>query len=67
MIMTKGVYHIGNPVHDVERAAKKMKDRGVKVYDIPTVERPTGRGFYFFDPDGSLLQLCAPPKTASVS
>jgi catechol 2,3-dioxygenase-like lactoylglutathione lyase family enzyme len=44
-----------------------MKDWGVKVYDIPTVERPTGRGFYFFDPDGNLLQLYAPPKTQPVS
>jgi hypothetical protein len=26
------------------------------------VDRPTGRGFYFFDPDGNLLQLYAPPK-----
>ena len=52
---------------DFELAAEKMKDWGVKVYDIPTVERPTGRGFYFFDPDGNLLQLYAPPKTQPVS
>jgi glyoxylase I family protein len=52
---------------DFELAAQKMKDWGVKVYDIPTVERPTGRGFYFFDPDGNLLQLYAPPKTPSGS
>ena len=52
---------------DFELAAKKMKDWGVKVYDIPTVERPSGRGFYFFDPDGNLLQLYAPPKTPSAS
>ena len=47
---------------DFEIAAKKMKDWGVKVYDIPTVERPTGRGFYFFDSEGNLLQLYAPPR-----
>src|ERR1051325_7819810 len=52
---------------DFELAAMKMKDWGVKVYDIPTVERPSGRGFYFFDPDGNLLQLYAPPKTLSAS
>ena len=52
---------------DFELAAEKMKDWGVKVYDIPTVERPTGRGFYFFDPDGNLLQLYAPPKMQPVS
>jgi catechol 2,3-dioxygenase-like lactoylglutathione lyase family enzyme len=47
---------------DFEVAVKKMKDWGVKVYDIPTVERPSGRGFYFFDTEGNLLQLYAPPK-----
>jgi catechol 2,3-dioxygenase-like lactoylglutathione lyase family enzyme len=47
---------------DFERAAQKMKDWGVKVYDIPTVERASGRGFYFFDSEGNLLQLYAPPK-----
>ncbi|HEY6997648.1 MAG TPA: VOC family protein [Candidatus Binatia bacterium] len=52
---------------DFELAIEKMKDWGVKVYDIPTVERPTGRGFYFFDPDGNLLQLYAPPKTPFAS
>ncbi len=46
---------------DFELAVKKMKEWGVKVYDIPTVERPTGRGFYFFDSEGNLLQLYAPP------
>jgi len=47
---------------DFDLAAQKMKDWGVKIYDVPTVERPSGRGFYFFDPDGNLLQLYAPPK-----
>jgi catechol 2,3-dioxygenase-like lactoylglutathione lyase family enzyme len=47
---------------DFDLAAKKMKDWGVKVYDIPTVERASGRGFYFFDSEGNLLQLYAPPK-----
>jgi len=47
---------------EFELAVKKMKDWGVKVYDIPTVERPTGRGFYFFDTEGNLLQLYCPPK-----
>ena len=47
---------------DFELAAKKMKDWGVKVHDIPTVERRSGRGFYFFDSEGNLLQLYAPPK-----
>jgi len=47
---------------DFELAVKKMKEWGVKIHDVPMVERATGRGFYFFDPDGNLLQLYAPPK-----
>ena len=47
---------------DFELAAKKMKDWGVKLHDIPSVERASGRGFYFFDSEGNLLQLYAPPK-----
>jgi glyoxylase I family protein len=50
---------------DFELAVRKMKDLGVKIHNVPTVDRPTGRGFYFFDPDGNLLQLYAPPKGAS--
>lgn len=50
---------------DFELAVKKMKDWGVKVHNIPTVERATGRGFYFFDTEGNLLQLYAPPKQPS--
>ena len=50
---------------DFELAVSKMKDWGVKIHGIPSVDRPTGRGFYFFDPDGNLLQLYAPPKGAS--
>jgi len=47
---------------DFETAAKKMKDWGVKLHKVPTVDRATGSGFYFFDPDGNLLQLYTPPK-----
>jgi len=47
---------------DFELAAKKMKDWGVKIHNTPSVERATGRGFYFFDTEGNLLQLYAPPK-----
>ena len=47
---------------DFELALKKAKDWGVKVHTVQSVDRPTGRGFYFFDPDGNLLQLYAPPK-----
>jgi catechol 2,3-dioxygenase-like lactoylglutathione lyase family enzyme len=51
---------------DFDLAEKKMKEWGVKIYHIPTVDRPTGSGFYFFDPDGNLLQLYAPPKGSSI-
>ncbi|MFQ5903229.1 MAG: VOC family protein [Candidatus Binatia bacterium] len=47
---------------DFELAVKKMKDWGVKIHSTPAVDRPTGRGFYFFDTEGNLLQLYAPPK-----
>src|SRR5262245_60800627 len=50
-----------SPEH-FESAAQKLKDWEVQVHSIPTVVRPSGRGFYFFDPDGILLQLYAPPK-----
>jgi len=50
---------------DFDLATKKMKDWGVKVYKIPTVERASGSGFYLFDPDGNLLQLYARPRAAS--
>jgi glyoxylase I family protein len=50
---------------DFELAARKMADLGVKIHTVPTVDRPSGRGFYFFDPDGNLLQLYAPPKGSS--
>jgi glyoxylase I family protein len=51
---------------DFELAVRKMADLGVKIHSVPTVDRPTGRGFYFFDPDGNLLQLYAPPKGSSI-
>lgn len=47
---------------DFELAAKKMNERGVKIHQVATVERASGRGFYFFDTEGNLLQLYAPPK-----
>lgn len=52
---------------DFEVAVKKMSEWGVKIHDIPMVDRPTGSGFYFFDPDGNLLQLYAPPKGSSAT
>lgn len=47
---------------DFELAVAKMKDWGVRVHTTATVDRPSGRGFYFFDTEGNLLQLYAPPR-----
>lgn len=48
---------------DFELAVKKMAEMGVKIHSVPTVDRGArGRGFYFFDTEGNLLQLYAPPK-----
>lgn len=47
---------------DFELAAKKMKDWGVRVHSTSKVDRPSGRGFYFFDTEGNLLQLYSPPR-----
>ena len=49
---------------DFELAVKKMKEQGVKVHSVPTVERTSGRGFYFFDTEGNLLQLYAGRKNS---
>jgi glyoxylase I family protein len=46
---------------DFDLAVQKMTEWGVKVHTTPHVARPTGRGFYFFDSEGNLLQLYAPP------
>ena len=47
---------------DFELAREKMTEWGVKVHSTATVDRSTGSGFYFFDTEGNLLQLYAPPK-----
>jgi len=48
---------------DFDLAAEKMAEWGVKIHDVPSVDRGAlGRGFYFFDTEGNLLQLYTPPK-----
>ncbi len=47
---------------DFDTAEERMRAAGVRIHEVPVVERRSGRGFYFFDPDGNLLQLYAPPK-----
>lgn len=46
---------------DFEVAARKMKEWGVKLHATERVDRGRGSGFYFFDTEGNLLQLYAPP------
>ena len=46
---------------DFELAVKKIREWGVKVHETAMVSRPTGRGLYFFDTEGNLLQLYASP------
>ena len=47
---------------DFDTAEERMRAAGVRIHEVPVVERRSGRGFYFFDPDGNLLQLHAPPR-----
>jgi catechol 2,3-dioxygenase-like lactoylglutathione lyase family enzyme len=48
---------------DFELASKKMGEWGVRIHHVPTVDRgAAGRGFYFFDTEGNLLQLYTPPR-----
>jgi catechol 2,3-dioxygenase-like lactoylglutathione lyase family enzyme len=47
---------------DFDLAKQKMEEWGVRVHSVASVDRPSGSGFYFFDTEGNLLQLYAPPK-----
>lgn len=48
---------------DFDLAVKKMEGMGVRIHNVPTVDRGNrGRGFYFFDTEGNLLQLFTAPK-----
>ena len=47
---------------DFDTAEERMRAAGVRIHEVPVVERRSGRGLYFFDPDGNLLQLYAPPR-----
>lgn len=59
---THHAFHVTR--EDFELAKQKMKDWGVRIHSTPAVDRPSGSGFYFFDSEGNLLQLYAPPKIA---
>ena len=47
---------------DFELAKQRMTEWGVRVHTTAAVDRPSGSGFYFFEIEGKLLQLYAPPK-----
>jgi catechol 2,3-dioxygenase-like lactoylglutathione lyase family enzyme len=63
-VETDGAMHHAFRVdpEEFETAHEKLKTLGVKIHTTPSVDRPRGRGFYFFDTEGNLLQLYAPPK-----
>ncbi|WP_017324377.1 VOC family protein [Synechococcus sp. PCC 7336] len=43
-----------------DTAVAALRDRGVAIANGP-VTRPTGRGIYFYDPDGFLLEIRCDP------
>jgi glyoxylase I family protein len=45
---------------DFARAVDELKKAGVKVLIDEPVVRPSGRGIYFFDPEGNYIQLQCP-------
>ncbi|MGH7772973.1 MAG: VOC family protein [Candidatus Binatia bacterium] len=45
---------------DFDRAVEELKKAGAKVLIDEPVVRPTGRGIYFFDPEGNYIQLQCP-------
>jgi glyoxylase I family protein len=56
-----GPTHIAFLVDDIEGFYQKLKDVGVK-FSCPPQERPNGwKATYFFDPDGSTLELLQEP------
>lgn len=57
---THQAFEVGN--EDFELAAQKMIEWGVKLHTTERVDRGRGKGFYFFDTEGNLLQLYTPPK-----
>lgn len=57
---THQAFEVSN--EDFELAAQKMKEWGVKLHVTERVDRGRGKGFYFFDSEGNLLQLYAPPR-----
>ncbi len=45
---------------DIERAAARLRERGVEVSSAVTHDWLPARSIYFSDPDGHALELCAP-------
>ena len=56
---THQAFEVSN--EDFELAAQKMPEWGVKLHTTERVDRGRGKGFYFFDTEGNLLQLYTPP------
>ena len=61
---TKRLHHLSFGVFgdDLERFRQHLEERGVRLLEPPPrIETP---GLWFKDPDGTLIQLCAAPKTS---
>lgn len=47
-----------------DRAVEVLQQQGIEIAEGP-VSRPTGRGIYFYDPDGFLIEIRCDPENAS--
>jgi catechol 2,3-dioxygenase-like lactoylglutathione lyase family enzyme len=62
--ITQLLHHIGFVVRrpeDVDDWAERVKGHGVSLAQAPKTHRDGARSFYFYDPDGVLIQLLYHP------
>lgn len=69
--VTPGLHHLAfhvDSVEDVERVRDQVLDRGIELlYDgqiVPHSDSFDSGGFFFLDPDGVRLEICAPAGVA---
>jgi catechol 2,3-dioxygenase-like lactoylglutathione lyase family enzyme len=64
------IHHIGFVVRrpeDVDEWAERLRSRGVPLAQEPKAHRDGARSFYFYDPDGLLIQLIYHPPISDKS
>jgi catechol 2,3-dioxygenase-like lactoylglutathione lyase family enzyme len=64
------LHHIGFVVRhpeDVDEWAERLRSRGVSLAAEPKTHRDSARSFYFYDPDGVLIQLIYHPPISDKS